>query len=126
MLTDPSWDHGVAAAVDITLIGRFYERYCATTPSRSARRVVYIVTGADGPARSCPKIPDLAPARRDRLFPDPPRGLGAGWIAAYDPVQHVVAPRVPPAVRLPAHNQGVRVWTERRHGHSMMCRAVDT
>jgi phosphate transport system protein len=44
VLTDPSWDHGVAAAVDITLIGRFYERY-ADHAVALARRVVYIVTG---------------------------------------------------------------------------------
>ena len=44
MLTDPSWDHGVAAAVDITLIGRFYERY-ADHAVALARRVVYVVTG---------------------------------------------------------------------------------
>jgi phosphate transport system protein len=44
VLTDPSWDHGVAPAVDITLIGRFYERY-ADHAVALARRVVYIVTG---------------------------------------------------------------------------------
>ena len=44
VLTAPSWDHGVAPAVDITLIGRFYERY-ADHAVALARRVVYIVTG---------------------------------------------------------------------------------
>ena len=44
VLTDPSWDHGVAAAVDITLIGRFYERY-ADHAVALAHRVVYVITG---------------------------------------------------------------------------------
>ena len=45
VLTGPSWDHGVAPAVDITLIGRFYERY-ADHAVALARRVVYIITGS--------------------------------------------------------------------------------
>jgi phosphate transport system protein len=44
MLLNPSWPHGVAPAVDITLIGRFYERY-ADHAVALARRVVYVVTG---------------------------------------------------------------------------------
>ena len=44
MLLNPSWPHGVAPAVDITLIGRFYERY-ADHAVGLARRVVYVVTG---------------------------------------------------------------------------------
>ena len=44
VLMGPSWSHGVGPAVDITLLGRFYERYAdhAVTVSR---RVVYVVTG---------------------------------------------------------------------------------
>ena len=44
MLLNPSWPHGVGPAVDITLIGRFYERY-ADHAVALARRVVYVVTG---------------------------------------------------------------------------------
>jgi phosphate transport system protein len=44
LLTGPSWDHGVCPAIDITLIGRFYERY-ADHAVALARRVIYIVTG---------------------------------------------------------------------------------
>jgi phosphate transport system protein len=44
VLTGPTWDHGVGPAVDITLIGRFYERY-ADHAVALARRVVYIITG---------------------------------------------------------------------------------
>jgi phosphate transport system protein len=40
----PSWTHGVGPAVDITLLGRFYERY-ADHAVTVARRVVYVVTG---------------------------------------------------------------------------------
>jgi len=44
VLMGPNWSHGVGPAVDITLLGRFYERYAdhAVTVSR---RVVYVVTG---------------------------------------------------------------------------------
>jgi phosphate transport system protein len=44
MLANPTWPHGVRPAVDITLIGRFYERY-ADHAVALARRVVYVVTG---------------------------------------------------------------------------------
>jgi len=44
MLVSPAWTHGVRPAVDITLIGRFYERY-ADHAVTVARRVVYVVTG---------------------------------------------------------------------------------
>jgi phosphate transport system protein len=40
----PRWAHGVGPAVDITLLGRFYERY-ADHAVTVARRVVYVVTG---------------------------------------------------------------------------------
>ncbi|GAB3485805.1 phosphate signaling complex protein PhoU [Amycolatopsis cihanbeyliensis] len=38
------WPHGVAAAVDVTLLGRFYERYADHAVS-VARRMVFVVTG---------------------------------------------------------------------------------
>lgn len=40
----PSWSHGVEAAIDITLLSRFYERYADHAVSVT-RRVVTIVTG---------------------------------------------------------------------------------
>jgi phosphate transport system protein len=40
----PTWAHGVGPAVDVTLLGRFYERY-ADHAVTVARRVVYVVTG---------------------------------------------------------------------------------
>lgn len=39
-----SWDHGVEAAIDITLLSRFYERF-ADHAVTIARRVVHIVSG---------------------------------------------------------------------------------
>ncbi|MCX6493832.1 MAG: phosphate transport system regulatory protein PhoU, partial [Rhodococcus sp.] len=39
------WPHGVPAAVDITLLGRFYERYSDHTVE-VAKRVIFLVTGA--------------------------------------------------------------------------------
>jgi phosphate transport system protein len=44
LLLSPNWTHGVEAAVDMTLIGRYYERYADHAVS-VAQRIVYIVTG---------------------------------------------------------------------------------
>ncbi len=38
------WKHGVAAAVDVTLLGRFYERF-ADHAVEVGRRVIFLVTG---------------------------------------------------------------------------------
>ena len=43
-LLSPHWKHGVEAAIDMTLIGRYYERY-ADHAVAVAQRIVYIVTG---------------------------------------------------------------------------------
>jgi len=43
-LLDDNWSHGIEAAIDITLIGRYYERF-ADHAVGVARRVVYLVTG---------------------------------------------------------------------------------
>jgi phosphate transport system protein len=45
IMMDKEWNHGVAAAVDITLLGRFYERF-ADHAAQIGRRVVFQVTGA--------------------------------------------------------------------------------
>lgn len=44
VMMDREWKHGVAAAVDVTLLGRFYERF-ADHAVEIARRVVFQVTG---------------------------------------------------------------------------------
>ena len=44
VLLDPAWPHGVEPAIDITLAGRYYERFADHAVS-VARRVVYLVTG---------------------------------------------------------------------------------
>ena len=44
VLMDRNWSHGVAAAVDVTLLGRFYERF-ADHAVEVGRRVVFLVTG---------------------------------------------------------------------------------
>jgi phosphate transport system protein len=44
LMMSPEWSHGVAAAVDVTLLGRFYERFADHAVS-VARQVVFIVTG---------------------------------------------------------------------------------
>ena len=44
-LTDKEWKHGVTAAVDVTLLRRFYERF-ADHAVEVARRVIFQVTGS--------------------------------------------------------------------------------
>ena len=44
VMLDDSWPHGVEPAVDIALLGRYYERIADHAVSL-ARRVVYLVTG---------------------------------------------------------------------------------
>jgi phosphate transport system protein len=44
VLMDRQWKHGVAAAVDVTLLGRFYERFADHTVE-VARRVIFQATG---------------------------------------------------------------------------------
>ena len=44
LLLSPNWSHGIEAAIDMTLLGRYYERY-ADHAVAVARQVVYIVTG---------------------------------------------------------------------------------
>jgi phosphate transport system protein len=55
-LMDDRWQHGVETAVDVTLAGRYYERFADHAVS-VAQRVVSLVTGdhageltTDGPA----------------------------------------------------------------------------
>ena len=49
MLLAEDWQGGVEQAIDVTLIGRYYERFADHAVS-VAHRVVYLVTGehADG------------------------------------------------------------------------------
>jgi phosphate transport system protein len=44
VVLSPSWSHGVEAAIDVTLLSRYYERYADHAVTIS-RRVVHIVTG---------------------------------------------------------------------------------
>ena len=44
VIMEKDWPHGVAAAVDVTLLGRFYERFADHAVS-VAKRVVFVVTG---------------------------------------------------------------------------------
>ncbi len=43
-LVEPSWPHGVETAIDLTLLGLYYERYADHAVSIS-RRVIFLVTG---------------------------------------------------------------------------------
>ncbi|MFZ4123938.1 MAG: phosphate signaling complex PhoU family protein, partial [Candidatus Planktophila sp.] len=44
ILLDDNWSHGIETAIDMTLIGRYYERYADHAVS-VARRVYFLVTG---------------------------------------------------------------------------------
>lgn len=44
VLMDRSWKHGVEAAVDVTLLGRYYERF-ADHAVAVGQRVIFLVTG---------------------------------------------------------------------------------
>jgi len=44
ILLEDSWPHGVEAAIDMTLLGRYYER-CSDHAVSIARRVYFLVTG---------------------------------------------------------------------------------
>ncbi len=45
VLLSDNWDHGVEAAVDVALLGRYYERI-ADHAASMARRIIYVVTGS--------------------------------------------------------------------------------
>lgn len=53
VLLDRAWTHGVPAAVDAALLGRFYERF-ADHAVEVGRRVVFKVTGAPLPEEAAP------------------------------------------------------------------------
>jgi phosphate transport system protein len=44
IVLSPNWNYGTEAAIDMTLLGRYYERYADHAVS-VARRIVFIVTG---------------------------------------------------------------------------------
>ena len=44
VLLDDNWEHGIETAIDITLLGRYYER-CADHAVSVSRRVYFLVTG---------------------------------------------------------------------------------
>ena len=50
ILVSSEWKAGVASAIDITLLGRYYERFADHAVS-VARRVYYLVTGEFAPAK---------------------------------------------------------------------------
>ncbi|MGA8548135.1 MAG: PhoU domain-containing protein, partial [Mycobacterium sp.] len=54
VLMDREWKHGVAAAVDVTLLGRYYERF-ADHAVLLAHRVIFQMTGRFAGGDSKPK-----------------------------------------------------------------------
>jgi phosphate transport system protein len=64
VLMDREWKHGVAAAVDVTLLGRFYERF-ADHAVEVARGVIFLANGEFQATVPC--------ALRDKRGPAPYR-----------------------------------------------------
>ena len=56
LVLSPRWSHGTEAAIDMTLLGRYYERY-ADHAVGVARRIVFIATGAMPAASAAAKQP---------------------------------------------------------------------
>lgn len=56
LVLSPRWAHGTESAIDLTLLGRYYERYADHAVS-VARRTIFIVTGVRPP----PNTPELTP-----------------------------------------------------------------
>ncbi|HWC35343.1 MAG TPA: phosphate signaling complex protein PhoU [Mycobacteriales bacterium] len=48
VLLDDAWQGGIESAIDVTLCGRYYERFCDHAVS-VARRVIFLVTGEKAP-----------------------------------------------------------------------------
>jgi phosphate transport system protein len=69
-LLSDDWPYGIETAIDITLLGRYYERFADHAVS-VARRVVYLVTGERAPRPPPRADPDTPQA------PFPGRGKGA-------------------------------------------------
>ncbi|CAM5729942.1 hypothetical protein SHIRM173S_06735 [Streptomyces hirsutus] len=78
-LMDDRWKHGIETAVDVTLLGRYYERYADHAVS-VAKRVVYLVTGE----RADEIQPDIQPdiRRRRGRMPTGPSGNRPGACAS--------------------------------------------
>ena len=49
VLLDDEWEHGIETVIDVTLCGRYYERFADHAVS-VARRVAFLVTGERAPA----------------------------------------------------------------------------
>jgi len=58
VLLDDEWEHGIETAVDVTLCGRYYERFADHAVS-VAQRVTFLVTGR----RSSPREHGFGDAR---------------------------------------------------------------
>lgn len=60
-LLAPDWEHGIESAIDITLCGRYYERFADHAVS-VARRVVFLATGERRAPRDLLEPPVAPPA----------------------------------------------------------------
>src|SRR3954447_18574036 len=82
VLLDPNWKGGIEGAIDVTLCGRYYERFCDHAVS-VARRVVYLVTGerVQVGTETCARAASREAIRRSRVV-HPAAGPGSGWLSS--------------------------------------------
>ena len=74
-LFDPNWEGTAHEAVDITLLGRFLERFGDHATS-IARRIVFLVTGEH--------LPRNDGTRQERYYPHPDGYGEGGWVPTQD------------------------------------------
>ncbi len=58
VMLSPRWDEPVSVAIDVTLVGRFYERF-ADHAVNVANQVLYQITGHDPDRMSGPGLPPV-------------------------------------------------------------------
>ena len=68
IMMDREWKHGTTAAVDVTLLGRYYERF-ADHAVEISRRIIFQATG---------QLPSPAPIVTPQRMPRSP-GLSRAW-----------------------------------------------
>ena len=101
-LLGSDWKHGVEPAVDIALLGRYYERIADHAVS-IARRVVFLVTG-EHPQYACVTRDSAAPSWRSTTDVSHASGQEQGGVAELVPA--VARPR--PPRRTPPGRAGAR------------------
>ena len=95
LLIDRQWKHGVAAAVDVTLLGRYYERF-ADHAVEIGRRVIFQATGTTKPRFDPGPAPQQARRHTTQANHSPTLGLDVDSPSFDISPTCFVAPRIRP------------------------------